>query len=226
MPHVHTDREYEAELRRLRERLQEMAARVEEMIGRANEAVTTADAALARETILLDRQVNTDELVIDELCLRLLARWQPMASDLRFVTVALKIVTDLERMGDIAVNVCERAIALADDGQSGGFAELPAMGEVARSMLRDAMRALADGDPDLARSVIARDDQLDELYHEVFRAQLRACREATAPDVERCVRLQNVAKSLERIGDHCTNVSEQAIFLAVGKDVRHQGKRV
>ena len=223
MPTRHTDREYEAELEALREKLLLMAGRVEEMIRRSVEAVCTRDGELGQKTILMDRKVNRAEREVDEMCLLILAKRHPMASDLRFVTLALKMVTDLERIGDLAVNVCERAVELSGEPQLGATPDIQRIAVIVQSMIKDAIDAFVQGDADKARAVIDRDDEVDELYHSVFRLLLDVMRRdeaAIAPGIH----VQSVAKFLERIGDHATNLAEQVIFMVRGTDVRHEGK--
>jgi phosphate transport system protein len=222
-PKRHTDREYEAELQQVRERLLVMGGRVEEMIGNAVRAVGERDAGLARATIDLDHKVNRAEMEVDELCLRILARRQPMASDLRFLTLALKMVTDLERIGDLAVNICERAIDLRSETRLEGLDTLERMASVVQGMVRDAIDAFVHNDAERAQQVIDRDDEVDELYHVYFRDVL-AVMVVGADNVERGIHVQSVAKWLERIGDHATNLAEIVIFMVKGKDVRHAGK--
>ncbi len=222
-PKRHTDREYEAELQQVRERLLVMGGRVEEMIGNAVRAVGERDAGLARATIDLDHKVNRAEMEVDELCLRILARRQPMASDLRFLTLALKMVTDLERIGDLAVNICERAIDLRSETRLEGLDTLERMAAVVQGMVRDAIDAFVHNDAERAQQVIDRDDEVDELYHVYFRDVL-AVMVVGADNVERGIHVQSVAKWLERIGDHATNLAEIVIFMVKGKDVRHAGK--
>jgi phosphate transport system protein len=220
----HTDREYEAELGQVRERLLIMAGRVEQMIADAIRAVGERDPELARATIAADNQVNRTEVETDELCMRVLARRQPMASDLRFITLALKMVTDLERIGDLAVNICERAIDLAGEARLDGVDALHTMATLVQSMVRDAIDAFVRADAALAEGVIARDDEVDEAYHTYFRAVLAGMTRDPA-SIERGIHVQSVAKWLERIGDHATNIAELVIFMVRGTDVRHPGKR-
>lgn len=222
---LHTDRAFEAELATLRESLLRMAGRVEEMIGRSVEAFERRDARLATETIQLDHEVNQAEIDIDEMCLVILAKRQPMGKDLRFVTLALKMVTDLERIADLAVNVCERAQQLAAlPPLSPAVGErVPRMAAVVRSMVHDAIEAFIEGDAASAREVVERDDEVDELYHTTFRAVLaHMCRDNTV--VERGIHVQSVAKFLERMGDHTTNIAEHVVLLVKGLDIRHAGK--
>ena len=220
---THTDREYETQLRELRERLLLMAGRVEEMLGDSVRALIQRDAELARQTIASDNKVNRSELETDELCLVILAKRQPMASDLRFITIALKMVTDLERIGDLVVNVCERAVDLASMPPLPTWQEIPRMADTVQSMIRDAIDAFVAGDAEKAQSVINRDNQVDELYTRVFRDVL-ALMLKDASVVERGIHVQSIAKWLERMADHSTNLAEQVIFMVKGKDVRHLGK--
>ena len=187
-------------------------------------AVVDRDAQLARETIRLDRRVNRAEVEIDEACMLLLARRQPVASDLRLVTTALKMVTDIERIGDVAVNLCERAIDLAGEPPIPGIDEaLNALGQLAAAMLRKAIEAFAERDAAKAENVLEMDDDADERYHQMVRSLAQRIRDD--PDkVEQNVALQSAAKQLERIGDHATNLAEQVILLVRGQDLRHQGK--
>jgi len=225
-PQRHTDREFEQELTSLREHLLRMSGRVEQMIADSIQALIEDDADLARRTIQCDRRVNQDEVDADDHCMRLLARWQPMASDLRFILFSHKVVTDLERIGDLAVNVCERVLDLHGARPAGALIQLPEMGRLVQGMLRDAMDAFLRRDTDAARAVMDSDDRVDELYHAVFREELRRmCSRENVDDAETYVRMQNIAKYLERIGDHATNLAEQVIFLVRGQDVRHEGKR-
>lgn len=223
LPHQHIDREFRAELADLKERLLLMGARVEEMIRASTRAVIDQDADFARQTIRQDRLVNQDEIDIDRACLRLLALRSPVARDLRFVTLVLKMVTDLERIGDLAVNICERAQDLALLGGSGHRQRLEAMGELARAMVRDALDAFVTGDELKAHAVIARDDEMDELYAAFFREVLAEMLEDTG-HVRRGIQLQSTAKYYERICDHGTNLAEHVLFLVRGEDHRHRGK--
>lgn len=213
----------EADLKQLRHRLLLMGARVEDMISRSTQALVERDIEAARDTILLDRKVNLDEVEIDEMCLRMLLSGSPRGSDLRFLAFAMKVVTDMERIGDLAVNICERAVELSADGNPSPYLRLPEMARCAGDMLGGAIDAFVHADEPGARAVIEMDDQLDELYHSVFRERMAEVK-GGAMEVERAVRVQNVAKYLERIGDHCTNIAEHVIFLVEGTDVRHAGR--
>jgi phosphate transport system protein len=217
---LHTDREYENELKKLRERLLRMAGRVEQMIADSVKALVEQDVQLARRTIEADRLVDRAEVETDELCLVILAKRQPVASDLRFVTLSLKMVTDLERIGDLAVNICERAIDLGQDPPLKPWVDVPRMAGIVQGMVRDAIDAFVAGDVQRAQSVVDRDQSLDELYTRVFRELLSTMLD-DGSKVERGIHAQSVAKWLERMGDHATNLAEQVVFMVKGKDIRH-----
>jgi phosphate transport system protein len=225
VPSVHTDREYEGQLEEVREGLLRMAGVVEQMIVDSVRSALTQDRTLARDTIERDATVNRLECESDEHCLLILARRQPMAGDLRFVTLALKMVTDLERIGDLAVNIAERAIDLAEHSeQPWPWDKIENLARMIRSMIRDAIGAFVDKDPAKAQDVIARDEQADELYWSIFRSALEVMRKR--PDsIHDGVHFQSIAKNLERMGDHATNLAEQVIFLVKGKDIRHAAKK-
>lgn len=219
MTREHTDRAYEAELRRLREQVLLMGAKVEEMLGNAIRALEQRDSDLARRSIDLDHEINRLEVETDGLCMRLLARRQPVASDLRLITIAMKLVTDLERIGDLGVNICERVIELMAEPPLGGL-EIPRMAEAVRANLREALDAFVAGDAVRAQLVIERDRVVDAEYAEVFRQLLSAMTEDPR-QITRATRLLAIAKYLERIGDHATNVAELTVFMVKGKDIRH-----
>jgi len=219
----HTNREYEQELRKLREQVLRMGAKVEEIITGSIKALLERDTVLATRMIAFDRKINQMEIDIDELCMVILARRQPVASDLRFITMALKLVTDLERIGDLGVNISERVVELNDEPQLKPYVDLPRMAEEVQSMLREALDAFVAGDPDRAQAVIERDKTVDAYYTQVFRELLTYMMEDTH-NIYRATRLQSIAKYLERIGDHATNLAEMVVFMVKGKDIRHTGK--
>ena len=216
----HTDREYEAELGQLRENILLMGAKVEEQLTHALRAFVTRDESVARRTMQNDGDVDRLELQIDEQCLRILAKRQPVASDLRFITSTMKLVTDLERIGDLAVNVCERVVELTDESPLSAVATITRMGEVTTEMLRGALDAFVHGDADAARAVIDRDSVVDATYAQLF-PELVAVMVDDPKCVFRATRLQSVGKYLERIADHSTNVAEMVVFMVEGEDVRH-----
>lgn len=221
----HIVRSYSRELDELRRSLVLMAGRVEAMIGQAVRAVVEEDIALARQVIEDDKAVNRDELDIDARCLQLLARWQPVASDLRFITLTLKMVTDLERIGDLAVSICDRSVALSAHPSAPNSPKITQMGRLVRRMVQQAIEAFVLRDAELAQGVLEQDDEVDELYHSLFRQQLRLM-DSDRHLVERGILIQAIAKHLERIGDHCTNLAEQVIYMVQGNDVRHPKSRL
>ena len=223
MARTHTSREYEAELQKLRDRLLLMGAKVEEIIKGAMQALLERDSDLAKKMIQADRRINQLEMAIDQMCLQILARRQPVASDLRFITIAMKLVTDLERIGDLAVNLCERVLELNEEPPLKPYVDLPRMAEEAQEMVHDALDAFVEGDADKADEVIRQDAIVDAYYMQIFRELLTYMMEDTR-NIFRATRLQSIAKYLERIGDHATNLAEMVIFNVRGKDVRHAGK--
>ena len=241
---LHTDSQYEEELQQLRAKVLEMGGLVEKQIGDAFTAFVERDSPTAHEIIERDHMVNYLDVAIDEACVRLLALHQPAARDLRFITTSLRISTDLERIGDIAENICERAIELNQEAPLAPRPELPEMAEGARAMLRDSLDAflqsssdvtaapdtrLSLGDkledfvseaPDLALSVCQRDDRIDDLTAQVFNTMLSQMRHEPE-HASRAMRILFIAKYLERVADHATNIAEMVIYLAKGKSIRH-----
>jgi phosphate transport system protein len=219
----YTDQGYAQELQEIRERLLLMSGRVERVIRDAIRSLVDRDVEHARATIQQDNAINLDEIEIDALCLTLLACRQPMASDLRFVIFTMKMVTDLERIADQAVNICERVIQLGSDGTLVPYSALEQMGTLVTGMVHDSIDAFVDQSGTLARDVIDRDDEVDELYHKTFRSLMSQMHQDSTM-IPRCIHIQSIAKFLERMGDHSTNLAEQAIFMIKGKDIRHEGK--
>jgi phosphate transport system protein len=223
MARTHTSREYESELAKLRERLLLMGAKVEEIIKGSMRALLERDSDLANKMIQADRRINQLELSIDQTCLQILARRQPVASDLRFITIAMKLVTDLERIGDLAVNLCERVLELNEEPPLKPYVDLPRMAEEAQQMVHDALDAFVESNAEKADAVIRQDATVDAYYMQIFRELLTYMMEDTR-NIFRATRLQSIAKYLERIGDHATNLAEMVIFNVRGQDVRHVGK--
>lgn len=218
----HTDRAYEDELSRLREELLLMGAKVEGMVTASVRAFTERDYELARRTIECDHEINRLEVEIDGFCLSILARRQPVASDLRFLASTLKLVTDLERIGDLAVNICERTIEMAVDPPQRSYPNLGRMAEAVQGMVHDALDAFVATDPAKAQWVIEQDRAVDSLYSQLFHEVLVVMMEDRTA-IHRGMGVQAIAKYLERIGDHATNLAEQVVFMAKGRDIRHQG---
>jgi len=216
----HTDPHYEAELKELQTRILEMGGSVEKQIANAVAALVTRDDELARTTIERDHGVNRMDVEIDDLCIRLLALHQPTAKDLRLITTGLKITTDLERIGDMAVNLSERALELNQEPQLKPFIDIPRMADVAQAMLRQSLDAFVREDVELALKVCRDDDIIDDINHQLFRELLSYMME-DPQTVSRAIRLLFVAKYLERIADHATNISEMVVFMVKGTSIRH-----
>jgi phosphate transport system protein len=214
--------DYQSELRKLRDRLLLMGANVEEMISNSVRALVKRDSDLARRMIEHDHAVNRLELETDQLCLRILTLRHPLPSDLRFITIALKLVTDLERIGDLAVNVCERVIELNQAPPLSSYRDLSRMAEAARGMLREALDAFVQGDAWRARRVLEQDRTVDAYNAQIFRELMKDMTENPG-NIHRATRVLSIAKSIERIGDHATNVAEMVIFMVKGEDIRHLG---
>ena len=216
---LHTDRKYEEQLAHLRQLILEMGGLVERQIGDATASLASADRALAEQTIERDHQVNRYDVDIDEECLRLLALHQPAARDLRLITTSLKITTDLERIGDMAVNISERAIDLCDKPAALQL-DLPRMADTVRKMLRESLDAFVREDTDLALSVCKEDDTIDALHAQMFADVLGRMTADPSLVVVGTTQLF-VSKYLERIADHATNIAEMVIFMVKGKSIRH-----
>jgi phosphate transport system protein len=220
---VHTDRQYEEELRELRSFILEMGGLVEKQIADAVRALTTKDRALAEATIPKDHAVNRLDVEIDELCIRILALRQPAARDLRFITTALKITTDLERIGDRAVSICERTLELLDEPELKPYIDLPRMADISLTMLRRSLDAFVREDTGLALEVCREDDEVDKLNSQIFRELLSFMIEDPTT-ITRAMRILFVSKYLERIADHATNIAEMVIYMVKGKSIRHIGE--
>jgi phosphate transport system protein len=220
---LHTDREYEGELRKIREMLLMMGAKVEEMLSQSMKALVERDTPLADRTLGIDRTINRLEVEVDDLCLRVLARRQPVASDLRFLTMALKVVTDLERMGDLGVNICERVMELNEEPPVVPWSLVVDMAEATEEMLREALDAFVAADADRAEALVLRDSKVDAHYATIFRELLTYMME-NPRNIYQATRIQSIAKYIERIADHATNVAEMVVFMVRGKDIRHVGR--
>lgn len=220
MDRKHTDKNYAQELKSLKEKILKMGGRVEEMIAWSIEALVNRDSELAKKVISTDHQVNRFEVEIDEDCLSVLALRQPIASDLRFITTGLKIVTDLERIGDMAVNVAERVLELNEEPQLKPYIDIPKMAQDIEKMIQDCLDAFVWSNSELAEDVCTRDDAIDNLYQQIFREVLTFMMQDQTT-IPRAMRVIFIAKYLERIADHATNIAEMVIFMVKGKDIRH-----
>jgi phosphate transport system protein len=221
---THTDKAYEAELKDLRDKLLEMGGLVERAIASSVRSITERDTPLAEQVKERDREINRMEVAIDGACRRVLALRQPAASDLRFITTALKIVTDLERMGDLAVNVAERAIDLNKVAPLGPLHDLSRLAEMSETQLKHALDAFVTGDVAKAEDVMRSDEHLDALYLKIFNDLLGLMMEDSR-NIRRATSLMFAAKHLERFGDHATNLAEMVVYMVRGTDVRHPRSR-
>jgi phosphate transport system protein len=214
------ERHFETEMQALKNRLLSMGAMVEERVHGAVVALMERNAAGAEVIIAGDQEVNELQIEVDDRCLKLLALQQPMASDLRLITAAMKINADLERIGDQAVNIAENSLKLMNAAPLKPLIDLPRMAEIAEAMTRDSLDAFVRKDAALARSVLARDDEVDQLKDHIFRVLLTYMM-ADPGTIERALSLILVSRNLERIADHATNIAEDVIFVVEAKDVRH-----
>ena len=215
-----TETHLQIELQELKEKLLTMAALVEGAIRDAVQSLVKRDSELAKKTFEGEDRINAMELAIDDMCLKLLALMQPMAADLRFITSAMKITTDLERMGDQAVNIAERAISLNQEPQIKPYIDIPRMAEIAQSMVKDVLDAFVNRDSKLARSVCERDDLVDGLNDQVFR-ELLTYMNSDPQTITRSIHLMIVCRCLERIADHATNIAEDVIFMLDARVIKH-----
>ena len=213
-------RHFHEELDALRQTLLAMGGLVEDQIRRAMRALLERDDALAQEVIDRDRQVNTYDVEVDEQCVELLALHQPTAGDLRFITTAMKIVTDLERIGDQAVNIAQRVLELNRDPQLKPYIDLPRMADKAQRMVKESLDAFVAGDTALARQVCGEDAEVDALKEQIFRELLTFMMEDPRA-IPRAIRIILISRFLERVADHATNIAEMVVYLVEGKMVRH-----
>jgi phosphate transport system protein len=223
MTPLHTDRTYEQQLGQLRSAVLEMGGLVEDQISHAVKALVDRDQALARATIDRDHTVNRFDVEVDDLSIKLLALHQPAARDLRLITTALKITTDLERIGDMAAHIAERALELSAELPIKPYIDIPRMADLARDMLHRSLDAFVQESVDLALGVCASDDAIDQLHEQLFRELLSFMAEDPTT-VSRAMRLLFVSKYLERVGDHATNIAEMVIFMVKGRSIRHLDK--
>jgi phosphate transport system protein len=214
------ERHFEHELEELKQRLLWMGSLAERAVHQAVQAVLDVEETLAATVLEEENAINEMQMEIDERVTRLLAQQQLVAIDLRFILAVSRINNDLERIGDQAVNIAQSALRILRHPQVKPYVDLPRMSEIAEGMVRDSLNALVRGDIDLAHSVLARDDQVDLLRDQMFRELLTYMMENSAV-VFPAFELILVAKNLERIGDHATNIAEDVIYIVAGRDVRH-----
>jgi phosphate transport system protein len=216
----HISRIFDEELRELKESMLFEGELVQKAVQNAVKALQTRDSDLARKVIEDDDVINTKEVEIDEFCLKLLALRQPAAKDLRFIATAIKINYDLERMGDMAVNICERVLELNLEPQLKPYIDLPQMAEIAQTMVKESLDAFVKEDPQLAWKVTQDDEKVDQLNEQIFRELLTYMSE-DLKTISRATRLLFISKYLERLSDHAVNIAELVIFFVQGKIIRH-----
>jgi phosphate transport system protein len=213
-------RHFQDELEQLKTRLLEMGGIAEEQVRTAVKGLTDRDQALIERALRGDDPINALHIEIDSRCFTLLALYQPMAADLRTIVAAVKINTDLERVGDLAINIAEAARRYASHPPVKKLIDIPRMATIAQTMLRDALDAFVRRDTDLAQQVLNEDDRLDALKTQIFRELLTYMLQEPNT-IEPALDLILISRHLERIGDHATNVAEDVIFIVSAKDVRH-----
>ena len=216
-------RHFHEELDTLRQRLLDMSGKAEAMLALSIDGLMTRDEGLANAVLEADREIDSLEIEVENLAVSLLALQQPMARDLRFIVGAIKVSSDLERVGDHAVNIAEatqRLIAAGPVSLSGPMPAITQMAKRARDMLGDGIRSFVRADGQLGRAVCAMDDEVDELHESVFRVLLTHMME-NPTNITASLQLLLVSRNLERIGDLATNIAEDAVFLAEGKQIKH-----
>ena len=215
-----TQHNFEEQLDSISEKILRMGGIVEEAIGKSIRALVERDSELASEVIAFDSEIDKLELAVDDLCLEVLARHQPMARDLRFITTAMKITPDLERIADHTVNVSERVLELNEEPPLRTLVDMPLLANRAQEMVRGALDAFVRHDARAARAVIKMDDEVDERMDHIFRVLLSHMME-NPKTVSRGLRLTFIAKYFERIADQATNICEMVVFMAEARVIKH-----
>lgn len=218
------ERHFEVEIRKLKEQILAMGGAVERAIDEATRALIDRKAENFTRVHDLERTINLAHIQVDESCLNLLARQSPLAADLRLVVAVLKINTDLERMGDQAVNISHNGLRYIQQPPLKPLIDIPRMAEEAKIMVRQSLDAFVTQNVELAREVLGRDDSVDALKNQIFRELLTYMMSDPAA-IERALNLILIARNLERIGDHATNIAEDVIFAITGEDIRHGGRK-
>ncbi|GAB1402663.1 phosphate signaling complex protein PhoU [Elusimicrobiota bacterium] len=218
-------RHFDMEMTELKKKLVDMASLVQQMIKISIEVVVKRDKELSKEVFAIEREVNLDEIVVDDTCLKLIALNQPVGSDLRFITSAMRINSDLERMGDEAVNICETGLELLEYPELKPLIDIPKMVVLVSEMVKESIESFNLSDTELAQKVLAKDDAVDELKRIILKDLIEYMVETNdRSTVVRAMNLVSIAKRLERLGDHATNICEDVIFMVHGKDIRHNNR--
>lgn len=215
-------RHFDMEMNDLKSRLVDMAGLVQQMLKATTDQLVLRDPKLSETIFGLEKEVNIQEIVIDDKCMKLIALHQPVGTDLRFITSAMRINSDLERMGDESVNISEIALDLIKYPELKPLIDIPKMSDIVKEMVENSIKAFNTSDAELAKTVLEKDDEVDDLKDTVFADLKVYMTESTDPNtIQRAVNLILVARSIERIGDHATNICEDVIFMVHGKDIRH-----
>jgi phosphate transport system protein len=212
---------FDQELSALKEMLLRMSSLAEQSVAQSLKALVQRDTGIARQVDADDTRLDRLQMEIDERCIQLIALRQPKARDLRFLVMTMKIASDLERIGDQAVNIAHRAEELNQEPLLKPLIDVPRMAEISRGMIRDTLDAFVYEKPDVARQVITRDDEVDKINRQLHR-ELTSFMIEDPATITRCLNLMSVAHNLERIGDHATNIAEEVVYLYEGRDIRHQ----
>ena len=218
------ERQFDSELQRLKELILSMGANVEAALDSATHALISRDLSGFNVVMELEKKINAEHMMVDDECIKLLARQAPLASDLRMIVAILKINTDLERMGDQAVNISHNGRHYLAEPPLKPLIDLPKMATEVKAMVREALDALVRHDETLARDVVRRDDIVDAYKNQIFR-ELITYMISDPKTIERALNLILIARNLERLGDHATNIAEDVIFAVTGQDIRHGARR-
>jgi phosphate transport system protein len=211
---------FHQELEELKHRILAMAGMAEQAVDLAVQAYSQRDLGLCKRVIDNESAINRAEREVDEMAIDLLAMQQPMAVDLRFILAVIKINADLERVGDQAVNIAQRVMNIIEQSPIDLPVDIPAMASRVRAMVRDALRSFIEADTDLAKHVLEGDDEIDRMNHEAF-AELSRCMQTRPGSAVQALDALSIARNLERVADHATNIAEDVIFWVRGADVRH-----
>ena len=217
----HTRTYYEQQLRELKNKLLIMSHYAEEMIADSISSLVNRRPSLAEDVIERDKKLDSLEIEVDNLCHLIMALEQPVATDLRFVATSLKIVKDLERIGDIAVNISERTLELIEQPELKPLIDLPIMANLTQNVLKQSLDAFVNGDAELAENIIVNDETVDALYEQILRELLTYMLD-NPRSISAAIKLIFIAKHLERVADHSANIAEMVVFLVRGQDIRHR----
>lgn len=214
------ERHFEEDLRNIKRQILEMGGAVESMIADATRTLVERDRDAAVRVLTQEREVNRLQNAVDEACLRVLALQHPMASDLRFLAAVMKMTADLERMGDLTVNITQAARKLINEPPVKPYVDLPRMAKLASNMVHQSLDALVQRDEEMGYQVLLADDEVDNLKHQIFRELLTYMMSDTSK-IPSCLQLILISRHYERIADHATNIAEEVIYIVSGRDIRH-----